>query len=115
MSGQGVSVSPQAVVQALHQTYGQTVGQLHQRVAELSAANAALEEERDAYREAAQRPLAGVFRQEGQPDQAVALTDVTDQLAPDHGQPYIPEGFQGDPRWPDSEPATVLKGTIAGD
>lgn len=99
MSG-GVSVSPQAVVQALHQAYGQTVGQLHQRVAELSAANAALEDERDAYREAAQRPLAGVFRQEGQPDQPVALTDVTDQLAPDHGRPvdevperYVPKGF----------------------
>lgn len=101
MSG-GVSVSPQAVVQALHQTYGAALAQLHQRVAELSAANAALESERDTYREAAQRPIPAVFRQEGQPDQAVQLHDVTDAVAPDHGQPldrpsdapYVPRGFQ---------------------
>lgn len=97
MSG-GVSVSPQAVVQALHQTYGADLAQLHQRVAELSAANAALEAERDAYREAAQRPIPAVFRQEGQPDQVVQLQDVTDQLAPP--ERHIPQGFQGDPRWP---------------
>jgi hypothetical protein len=102
----GVSVTPQAVVQGLHEVYGQTVAQLHQRAAELQAANLALAAERDQYRErllevlgdreeelAGPQTIQGVFRQEGQPDQPITLTDVTDAVAPDHGQPYVPRGF----------------------
>jgi hypothetical protein len=85
----GVSVSPQALIQAIHERYGRTVAGLHQECAELSAALAAVQAERDQLRSALQGnvaqgaglsdPLAGVpaghgvFRQEGQPDQIIPL------------------------------------------
>ncbi len=51
-----VAVNPQELINALHATYGQTVAALHQKVAELGAANEVLRRERDEYREAAQTP-----------------------------------------------------------
>lgn len=97
----GVSVTPQAIVQALHASYGRTIGQLHQENAELSAALDAVTAERDQYRGHLEQaasdaglpghgldgvpPGHGVFRQEGQPDQYVPL----------HGM--APADFTGDP------------------
>jgi hypothetical protein len=73
-----------AIIDQLHNKYGKLVASLMQENSELQAAVEAQGAELDEYRSRAlaqaSQPVQGLFKQEGQPDQPVVLTDITDAL-----------------------------------